>query len=251
MYNLWELLNFHIMNKLIIMNKSLLSKIIWPLIYLAATIAICISITVVVFKNHYYENVFVDGRSMNPTLKGEIGVVDGAHFGYTDNRDMTKKRLERFDIITTYYPFSSEDYELPYIKGESKIKKDAYYKIKRLIALPGETFKIEDNNLFILSNDSWEEIAFTYERATEEFYYKDVPETTLSEDEYWVMGDNWTLNGSKDCATRQSFDTFNGPIYYENIIGKLVAIEGECTLEIVNGVVVCENKHYYKNKIYY
>ena len=234
------------------MKKTILSKILWPIIYMTLAIGLCISVTVVVFKNNYYENVFVEGGSMYPTLKkGEVGVVDGTDYGVTDNRTITKKKLKRFDIVTTYYPFSSEDYDFTYeyVKGESKLKDSAYYKIKRLIALPGETFKIDFNELYILENDNWIHIEFPFERALQENNYRDVKETTLKEDEYWVMGDNWYIGQSRDSAN-QFGDKYNGPVYYENLIGKLISIDGVCTLVNENGKLKCINRHPHK-KIYF
>lgn len=230
------------------MKKSIISKILWPIIYMTLIVGACISTTAIVLRNNYYENVFVDGDSMLPTLKGKVYEEDGADFGVTDNRTITKKKLKRFDIVTTYYPFSTEDYDYAtsYKKGESKLKNTAYYKIKRLIALPGETFKIEFNELYVKQDNNWEHIEFTFQRKFEdgEFpNYRDVKETTLKDDEYWVMGDNWTVNGSKDCAN-QSGDKYNGPIYFENLIGKLIHIDGTCTLVYENGQLKCTNKKF-------
>lgn len=235
------------------MKKSLLKKIIWPIIYMALSLGVIVA-ACFSFRSIYFESVYVDGSSMEPTLKGEEGVEGGANFGFTDNSKSAIKGLKRFDIVTTYYPFSSEDYDLPYVKG-SKHKNTAYYKIKRVIALPGETFKIENNELFVKQDNSWSE-AISFENAgiirmTEEYYSKDVKETTLNDDEYWVMGDNWTYGGSRDSGTMIGDNKWNGPVYRENLIGKLIAIEGTCTLVKKDGVTQCTNRIYYKQKIYF
>ena len=231
------------------MKKSVLKKIVWPIIYMALSLGVVVAVCFS-FRSMYFESVFVDGSSMEPTLKGEPGVEHGAHFGFTDNSKKTISKLERFDIITTYYPFSSEDYDLPFSKG-SKLKSTAYYKIKRVIALPGDTFKIEENNLYLKNDNTWNLIPMDFERKTEDYFYKDVKETTLADDEYWVMGDNWTSGGSRDSGTLIGDNKWNGPIYRENIIGKLIAIEGECTLVNKNGKNECTNKVYYKERIYF
>lgn len=236
------------------MKKTTLQKILWPTIYMGVTIGVIVA-ACFTFKSYYFESVFVDGSSMEPTLKGTEGVKGGAHFGFTDNARATIKNLKRFDIVTTYYPFSSDDYDLPYVKG-SKIKNTAYYKIKRIMALPGDTFKIENNDLYFKENDKWsDKIDFEslgIERKLEDYFYKDVSETTLKDDEYWVMGDNWTLGGSRDSGTLIGDEKWNGPVYRENLIGKLIAIEGECTLiKNENGENICTDKVYYKDRIYF
>ena len=235
------------------MKKSLLKKILWPVIYMTLSIGVIVA-ACFSFRSMYFESVYVDGSSMEPTLKGTELIENGANFGFTDNSKTTLKNLKRFDIVTTYYPFSSEDYNLPYTKG-SNPKSSAYYKIKRIIALPGDTFKIENNNLYFKLGNTWSD-AVNFEekgirRLTEEYYYKDVKETTLGSDEYWVMGDNWTLGGSKDSGTQIGADKWNGPVYRENLIGKLIAIEGECTLINKDGKIECVNKVYYKERIYF
>ena len=236
------------------MSKSILKRIVYPIVYTVLSLGIVIA-ACFTFSSVYFESVFVDGSSMEPTLKGTEGVEGGANFGFTDNSSVTKKHLKRFDIITTYYPFSSEDYDLPYVKG-SKLKDTAYYKIKRVIALPGDTFKIENNELYFKNEGRWLAPVNFDSYGIKRLLgidgdYKDVKETTLKDDEYWVMGDNWTFGGSKDSATMIGADKWNGPIYYENIIGKLIAIEGVCTIVTKNGKRECTNRVYFKNKIYF
>ena len=235
------------------MNKSLLRKIGWPSLYMVLAIGVVVA-ACFSFRSMYFESVFVDGSSMEPTLKGAEGVPGGAHFGFTDNSKRTLNNLKRFDIVTTYYPFSSEDYDLPYVKG-SKHKENAYYKIKRVIALPGDTFKIENNELYFKEGNQWQDAInfsdFGIERKLEQYFYKDVTETTLADDEYWVMGDNWTSGGSRDSGTMIGADKWNGPVYRENLIVKLSAIEGECTLVRNGNKNECVDRVYYKNRIYF
>ena len=51
--------------------------------------------------------------------------------------------------------------------------------------------------------------------------YKDF-EFTLNDGEYWVMGDNYSA--SSDCFNHKA------PIYYQNIVGVLISIEGTCKI---------------------
>ena len=53
--------------------------------------------------------------------------------------------------------------------------------------------------------------------------YKNFVPYTLGEDEYWVMGDNYSA--SSDCFNKKS------PIYRDNIVGVLIAIEGTCKID--------------------
>ena len=97
--------------------------------------------------------------------------------------------------------------------------KSAAYKIKRVIALPGETFKIEHGELYIQYGEDFKHIERGHliddgGNAT----IKDVAARTLQENEYWVMGDH--RNASKDCVT------INRPVTFDNITGVLVTIEG-------------------------
>ena len=45
------------------------------------------------------------------------------------------------------YPFEDKDYDQPYVKG-SEPKEGAFHKIKRVIAVPGDTFQIINNNIY-------------------------------------------------------------------------------------------------------
>ena len=165
---------------------------------------------------------------MNPTLIGGKGAEavaphidyetgeyvpgDIVNFGTCDPSVKAKKNIRRYDIVTTYYP--GEDYD-----SNGKVRQGAAYKIKRVIALPGETFKIEQGELYVKYNDEYKHI----ERAHliddgGNKSVKDVSERTLSKNEYWVMGDH--RNASKDCVT------LNRPVTFDNITGVLVSIEG-------------------------
>ena len=93
----------------------------------------------VIFHNLYYRSFFVNGQSMYPTLNGNAtysngtligqtynsGSLNGAtvDYGIMDTHEYTKQGIRRFDIIVTKYS-----------------ETDASDKIKRVIALPGETF---------------------------------------------------------------------------------------------------------------
>ena len=190
-------------------------------------LAICVAV-VLVFHSTYYELVYVSGSSMSPTLNGSDNEVNGTvvDFGICDNHKSAIDHIKRFDIISTYYP---EDYN-----EEGVLKADVKRKIKRVIALPGETFTINQGLLSVKEGDEFKSISYTFK----------VPETnakdtatpiTLAENEYWVLGDNRV--NSKDCAV------INKPIAKKNIVGVLVAIEGTAQIKQTYKCSSCGKKY--------
>ena len=102
----------------------------------------------------------VSGYSMEPTLSdGDSLIVDKISYRFRDPK--------RFDIIV-----------FPY-----KYEKNTYY-IKRIIGLPGETVQVTDGYVYIngqkLESDTY----------GAELMQAEASPVTLSEDEYFVMGDN-------------------------------------------------------------
>ena len=211
------------------MNQTLKRKLIaisTSFVSFATILAIC-GTSILLIRKSYFSYIFVSGGSMNPTLRGghdshalaphldEYGnyvAGDIVNFGIVDNSTKAKKNIQRYDIVTTYFP--DEDYD-----SSGALKKDADYKIKRVIALPGETFKIENGGLSVLIDDNFTEIERKHlidDGGNPSC--KDVSERTLKDGEYWVMGDH--RNGSRDCVT------FNAPVTFSNITGVLVSIEG-------------------------
>ena len=209
-------------------------KIIWGTIYFIITIALIVT-SCFLFKKNYYSSIFVSGFSMQPTLNKNFSKTQRYDFGIVDTHKKRIDHIKRYDIVTTFYPWESSDYEM--VNGEyvfgSVAKKDAVYKIKRVLALPGETLKIENNDIFI--NDVKLNLPFSRKIKYSSNF---LSPTTLGENEYWVMGDNW--DDSQDC-----YD-FKRPIYNENITGVLVAIEGTCLIKNVNGIEICYDRKYHK-----
>ena len=243
--------------------KKKLKLIIWPIVYLVLIINVCISF-ILVFRSYYFRSIFVSGSSMEPTLHGTTS--DRVDYGIIDDHDSAINRIKRFQIITTYYPFQgSSDYVdvdgdgQGYEHGENNIidEKEASYKIKRVYALPGDTFEfaIDEEfeaialNLVNKGSDRFSpEVQYAASRAIQfkvngklaniNFKrridpakikdYKNFNENhapyKLADDEYWVMGDNYAA--SSDCFTKAE------PIYRDNIVGVLIAIEGTCKINI-------------------
>lgn len=279
-------------------NKFL--KLIWPILYLILVLFVCSSGSLI-FHSYYYKSIFVDGESMYPTLNGGTRISKyESNFGIIDPHEKAINAIERYDIITTYYPWDEKDYSqttnvlrddgfidynvpFKYVPGTGRTVLDtAYYKIKRVVGVPGDVLRIKNGEFYLLPQDSNfylniydktdEEIAqfrasygSDYEKDLEAAFVKvDLPyerhfgqninikdtqviQLHKSDDaaanEYFVIGDNW--GNSTDCATKKM------PIYRENIVGVLVAIEGKC--KIVDGDSskgnagkTCEEREYFK-----
>lgn len=136
---------------------------------------------------HYVgQRTQVQGSSMEPMLtNGDNLIVDKISYRFHEP--------ERFDIIV--FPFQYED--------------NVFY-IKRIIGLPGETVRIDDEgNIYIngeiLEEHYGKEVIQNPGRAREEI--------TLADDEYFVMGDN--RNNSSD-----SRDPSVAEVRREDIVGR-------------------------------
>lgn len=221
------------------MRKKKFKLIIWPIIYAVLITCVCVS-AAMVFHSYYYTAIYVSGSSMEPTLNGEKdGLVD---YGIIDTHDYAIDTVirdsQRFKIITCHYPFNnggSSDYEGGYVHGgTNKISSNASYKIKRIYAFPGESFKFEavdgEVKFYVQKGlaTSWigvTPVNITFDRLYNNVYSKMNYEHNepLGDDEFWVMGDNY--NVSFDCYSKKL------PIYRDNIVGVLIAIEGRCVIQ--------------------
>ena len=121
---------------------------------------ISIILAIVLIRTFIVTPVRVNGTSMHPTLKdGEIMILNKIDYSFND--------IERFDIVV--------------------VKTDHNKLIKRVIGLPGETLKYENNTLYI----DGEEIEEPYlKEPTEDFDINELGYKKLPKDCYFVMGDN-------------------------------------------------------------
>ena len=130
----------------------------------------------------------VDGASMENTLThGDNLIVDKISYRFTDPK--------RFDIVV--FPFQYQE--------------NTYY-IKRIIGLPGESVRIDENGKIYINGELLEE---NYGKEVIKPENIGLAEETiqLGEDEYFVMGDN--RNNSLDSRT-----SMVGNVHRDEIIGR-------------------------------
>ncbi len=139
------------------MNKQTKKEII---------IYVSIFLLIIIIRTFIVTPIRVNGDSMNPTLKdGEIMILN--KIGYSING------VERFDIVVVDY------------NGDKLIK--------RVIGLPGETLKYENNVLYI----NGQEVEEPYlNESTEDFNITSFGYSKIPRDCYFVLGDN--RDDSKD-----------------------------------------------------
>ncbi len=146
------------------MKNQKLKDVLGTTLYLL--IVVVLSFLIVKFVGQRTE---VIGRSMNPTLNdGDNLILDKISYKLHDP--------ERYDVVV-----------FPFRDGSGKNY------IKRVIALPGETIRIDlDGNIYINEEILYE----SYGNAVIERPGSALEGVTLGEGEYFVMGDN--RNDSED-----------------------------------------------------
>ena len=144
-------------------------------------IYVCIILLIVFIRSFIVTPVRVNGESMYPTLKDrEIMLLNKINYRFHD--------IKRFDIVVV----NTKDEKI----------------IKRVIGLPGETLKVEDNTLYINGKEIKEDFL---KEETADFDLEDLGITKIPSDSYFVMGDN--RDNSKDSR-------MIGPVKRSQIVGK-------------------------------
>ena len=137
---------------------------------------IIIIIAIILIRAFIITPVRVDGNSMKNTFEdGDLLLL------------FKLGNVDRFDVVVL-----DEEY-------------DDEIMIKRIIGLPGETVEIKNGKIYI----NEEEISDDYGYGETSDYEK----TTLSADEYFILGDNRLI--SKDSR-------YFGPVKEEEIMGKII-----------------------------
>ena len=162
-------------------KKSGMNKFLADSLYILAVL-----ILAVLFVKYVGQRTTVIGSSMEPTLSdGDNLIVDKLTYRISDPK--------RFDVIV--FPFQYEE--------------GTYY-IKRIIGLPGETVRIDENgNIYINGNILTE----NYGAAVITDPGIAINDVVVGEDEYFVLGDN--RNHSSDSRTQAV-----GLIKREDILGR-------------------------------
>ncbi len=165
-----------------ITNSENKPKDFWKEIFKLVILAVVI---VFPFRLFIAQPFIVDGISMSPTFEtGEYLIVDELSYHF--------KGPDRGSILIFKYP-----------RDPNK------YFIKRVIGLPGETVSIRNGKVSIINADNPE--GFELNEPYVEFKSGDNGNYTLSEEQYFVLGDNRA--GSADSRIW-------GPVPDENIVGR-------------------------------
>jgi signal peptidase I len=179
----------------------------------------------VIFHNFYFTPIKIVGSSMEPTLTNQ-------EFGVMDQSQNAINGLERFDIVI--------------VQQNPNIDR---YLIKRVIGLPGETIYFDSVGTLSINEEVVDqpflpEIGYQ-DRTCTNPSAQGCTAVTLSLDEYFVMGDNRGFS-----VDSRSF----GPILYDQLIGKLFAIEGRCqgntTSASNENPDTCGTRQYFWPRIY-
>ena len=151
------LFSFNYIMKLLTEGKSLLFEVV-KIVILAAVIVLPV-------RYFLFQPFFVQGISMEPNFEnGDYLIVDEISYRFRDP--------ERGEVIVFKYP-----------------KNPIQRYIKRIIGLPGETVEIKEGQVIILDengNQTLNELDYLSENIETSGNIR----VSLSEDEYFVLGDN-------------------------------------------------------------
>lgn len=230
--------------------------------------AIVLTINLAYLNIAYGSTFYVDGTSMYPTLNknalrkksdgsytkvtwksGLQSTGDRVDYGWSKMNIDLKTELKRFDIVVTYF---SSDMERQ-TDGTYKAKDDAQFKIKRLIAFPGETVQItpdkDKNGEFLTPWGTLTVTSVTGEVSVYPSYYTfddyedvngvsyksmitDANQTfgpkKLADNEYFVLGDNRASHFSSDSRLAEN------EVYDYCIKGKACIITARRELKVTN-----------------
>lgn len=172
---------------------------------IATVIVICV-LTLLIVRNTCYQEVYIIGDSMSPTLKNN-------EHGYMNTTKHAKKSLSRFEIVILNAVDEFEE--------EKTI-------VKRVIGLPGETIRIESATGIITINGQVIEQKFIEETSrlrTCSISKGNACDNdfVIPQDEIFVLGDN--RGNSLDSESKY------GSFSKESVVGVLTVIYKKCNDE--------------------
>lgn len=161
-------------------------------VYLATTIIVSLAI-ILFIRAMIFEPFYVEGATMEPTYKDRDYLII----------NKTVNDYRRGDVVVLRYPQDPEQIF-----------------IKRIVGLPGEKIQIKDRSVLLFTSALPEGLRLVEEYLSPgtETYAINEDIIELSDDEYYVLGDN--RNASKDS---RSF----GPVTSNLMIGKVWFKAGE------------------------
>lgn len=150
-------------------EKLKISGIKYALNFVWEVLKIVIIALAIIIPIRYFliQPFFVKGASMDPNFwDGDYLIIDEISYRFNEP--------QREDVIVFRYPLDPSQFF-----------------IKRVIGLPGETVKIEDGRVIIYNQEASEEWIILNESAyLEDVYTPGSLEISLSDEEYFVLGDN-------------------------------------------------------------
>ncbi len=230
----------------------------------------------IIYNYGRYEKFYVNGESMYPTLNRFTRVQDAkgrdvtdsyngiynlgdfvrpgysytCDYGLMDTGEEALRNLSRFDLVVTYYPSDMEFDEgsQSYRPREKDGVISAALKIKRIIGLPGETIKFDENGdlfvhkkekddftyvdqPFLNPQEDWDEELCQWALEAKKQTTQSVLHGTSSspavigENEYFLVGDNRQRNGSKDSREVGSIPSYC-------FVGKAIAVTAKCRYSV-------------------
>lgn len=171
------------------------------LLEMAKVIALAIVI-IIPIRVFLFQPFFVQGASMDPSFEdGQYLIISEFGFKHTE-----------IPGIGTIEPFRLFERQEPIVFRYPKNPSQFY--IKRIIGLPGESVEIKNGKVFIynaIHHQGFELNESAY--LSQDVKTSDMPKVTLSEDEYFVLGDNRSF----------SYDSRAfGPIHKKELIGRVL-----------------------------
>lgn len=132
------------------------------------------------------------------------------YVGENDDTDLCPaSRAKTFDDFINFLPFVQRETAGESTRSSQLAETSYFLVIKRIVGLPGDRIKIENQLLFV--NGELEERADL--AVGSPIYTRDYPEKTLGENEYFVMGDNRAVSDDSHLY---------GPVKGNWIYGKVV-----------------------------